>query len=195
MMASNKQDGFSIPDVGNIDAGRIGSMYGLKNPKDKDNSEPEYLEFSKRGRDIFGRLNFNTGLSWASGFTIAGLYGLQEGWRNAPSNNFRVKFNSVLNGISKRGNKAANICGVLAFMHTTFTYIAEQNDLERRFKHELAVPSVAGALTGLLFTSTRSVNVIAYGTCLGTAASIAYYYGQNYYYDKLISNRRFRRRG
>lgn len=193
MMASNKQDTISIPDVDNIDLGKVGAVYGI--PKTKDNGEPEYLEFNRKGRDIFGRVNFNTGLSWATGFTVAGLYGLQHGWRNAASTNFRVRFNSVLNGISKYGNKSANICGVLAFMHTMFTYIGEQNDLERRVNHELAIPSFSGAMTGMLFTSTRSWNVIAYGACLGTVASIAYHYAQTYYYDKLIYSRRLRRRG
>lgn len=187
-MDTRKNDGFSIPDVDNIDLGKIRAVYGL--PKAKTDSEPEYLEFNKRGRDIFGRLNFNTGLSWASGFTIAGLYGFYEGWVGAPNSTFRVRFNSVLNGISKRGNKAANICGVLAFMHTGFTYFAESYDVDRRLKHEAATPAVAGAITGLVYTCTRSRNAIAYGTLIGSAASVAYYYGQLYFYDKIISRRK-----
>lgn len=189
----SKKDGsgFSIPDVDNIDIGRIGSLYGVRKPRDT--HEPEYLEFNKRGRDIFGRLNFNTGLCWASAFTLAGLYGFQEGWRGATSSIFRVRFNSVLNGISKRGNKAANICGVLAFMHTSFTYLAETYDFDRKLRHEVATPAFAGAMTGLVFTSTRRPLVMAYGTGIGCVASIAYFYAQSYVYDALIAQRRMRR--
>jgi hypothetical protein len=193
-MEKKESGGFALPNVDNIDIGRLGSVYGKPRGKaDNNNSEPEYLEINKKGRDIWTRVNFNTGVSWFSGFLIAGLYGFQEGWRGASSSNMKIRFNSVLNGVSKRGNKAANIGGTIAFMHTVFSYVASDVlELDRQVNHEVANPAFAGAITGLLFTSTRSSNVMAYATAIGSVSSVAYFYA-HVYYDKWLFERRFRR--
>lgn len=93
---------FVIPDVSNIDPKKLGSIGG-----------PEYIPYNPRGRDIYGRLSFNTGVCWVGGFAVGGTAGLVEGWRSAVNPNWKVKFNSVLNGLSKQGSRLGNGLGII----------------------------------------------------------------------------------
>ena len=75
MMANAKEEsssGFNIPDVSHIDANKLSSRYG------KVNKGPEFILPNTRGRDIWGRLTFNTGVFWLGGFAVGGSYGIVE---------------------------------------------------------------------------------------------------------------------
>lgn len=106
--SNNNNEGafkFKLPEFNNIDANKI-----VRKPN---SSGPEFIPYNqKRGRDIFSRVSFNTGVLWLSGFTGGGLYGVGYGWRNAPHPSFKVKANSVLNGMSKYGSSAGSFLGV-----------------------------------------------------------------------------------
>jgi len=54
---------FSIPDVSQIDASKLSRS-------SRGNRGPDFIPYNKRGRDIFGRLSFNTGVPWLGGFMI-----------------------------------------------------------------------------------------------------------------------------
>jgi hypothetical protein len=99
-----------IPDVGRIDPRHIGSVYGVPSTRNK---EPDYIPYNARGRDFMGRLFFNTGVCWLGGFTAGGIYGFSEGWRNAANPNLKIRFNSIMNAISKRGSTLGNALGVI----------------------------------------------------------------------------------
>ncbi len=101
----------SIPDIRNIDIGKIAPVYGLPNPNKK--SEPDYIPYNTRGRDFYGRLAFNTGALWLGGFVAGGLYGSVEGYRGATSPIFKIRLNSVMNACSKRGSKLGNALGII----------------------------------------------------------------------------------
>lgn len=76
-------------------------------------SQPEYIPYNKRGRDFYGRLSFNMGLLWLGGFTGGGFYGFVEGWRNAASPSYKIRFNSVMNAVSKRGAMFGSSLGIV----------------------------------------------------------------------------------
>lgn len=95
--------GFTIPEIDPSKFAKFG----------KPSSEPDYIATNVRGRDAAGRLAFNTGFSWLGGFTVGGAYGAQQGWAGAPSPIFKVRMNSVLNGISKHGSKVGNALAVI----------------------------------------------------------------------------------
>lgn len=99
---------YSIPDVGNIDFSKIKPRYGVPT-----GSEPDYIPYNSRGKDILGRLTSYTGYFWLGGFCCGGAYGFVEGWREAASPNIKIRFNSVMNGISRRGGKLGNALGVI----------------------------------------------------------------------------------
>ena len=100
---------FYIPDVGKVRPGSIGSMYGVPSK----NKEPEYIPYNPRGRDVTGRLFFNSGAFWLGGFTLGSIYGAKEGYSGAASPIARIRFNSVMNAMSKRGSHLGNNLGVI----------------------------------------------------------------------------------
>ena len=104
---------FYIPDVGRVDPRSIGSIYGMP----AKNKEPEYIPYNARGRDVTGRLFFNAGAFWLGGFSAGSLYGFQEGWRGAASPIARIRFNSVMNAMSRRGSTLGNALGVIGEQH------------------------------------------------------------------------------
>ena len=110
-MSSSDGRGFTLPDVSGIDIGKIGGYNQQNSGKKK--SEPDFIMNNAKGRDIGSKLFLNTGTFWLGGFAAGGLYGFAEGWRSAASPSLRIRINSVLNGISKRGSFLGNNLGVL----------------------------------------------------------------------------------
>ena len=94
---------FVIPDVS--------KMY---NPN---KAGPDYIKNDARGRDLWGRLAFNTGILWLGGFALFGAAGAAQGWRSAANPSFKVRINSVMNGFSKSGSKYGNALGVIGWLH------------------------------------------------------------------------------
>ena len=60
-----------------------------------------------------GRLFFNTGVCWLGGFLGGGGFGFAEGWRGAANPNLKIRFNSVMNAMSRRGSVAGNSLGII----------------------------------------------------------------------------------
>ena len=107
--------GFTLPDVSGIDMGKLGAMN--RAPSGGKKSEPEYIMNNAKGRDIGSKMFLNTGSFWLGGFAAGGLYGFAEGWRGAASPTLRIRINSVLNGVSKRGSSLGNNLGVLGKLY------------------------------------------------------------------------------
>lgn len=113
-----------IPDSSNIDLGALSPVFGVPNANRRSpapvNAGPEYIAYNTRGRDFYGRLSFNTGVFWIGGFTSGGLYGLVEGWKAAASPNYKIRFNSVMNALSRRGSVLGSTLGVIGKSHALF---------------------------------------------------------------------------
>jgi hypothetical protein len=95
-----------MPNVDNIDLNKLGRGGG-------GSRGPDYIPYNQKGRDPFARTSFNTGIYWLGGFLGGGSYGLVQGWRGATSSNYKIRFNSVMNGISKQGSKWGNMLGLI----------------------------------------------------------------------------------
>jgi hypothetical protein len=107
--------GYSSQDNGR---GRFGELPPLpnfgQNPiYGRKPSQPEYIPYNKRGRDFYGRLSFNMGLLWLGGFTSGAVRGFVDGWRNAASPAYKIRFNSVMNGMSKTGALWGSTLGIV----------------------------------------------------------------------------------
>jgi hypothetical protein len=101
-------DKYSIPDVSGIDFGQLSNRYGKKKSK-----EPDYIEYNPRGRDIGSRLFYNTGEAWLGSFALGGMWGIYSGFINAPHPSFKIRLNSIMNGISSKGSTMSNAVGVI----------------------------------------------------------------------------------
>ncbi|ROV99154.1 hypothetical protein VMCG_06651 [Cytospora schulzeri] len=98
-------------------------------------------------------LCYGTGITYLSALTIGGAWGLQEGLRRSAGQAPKLRLNSTLNAITRRGPFLGNSAGVVAIVYNCVnSYIGYV-----RGKHDSANSIVAGALSGMLFKSTRGL--------------------------------------
>lgn len=113
-------------------------------------------------------LCYGTGAVYLLGLGMGGAYGMQEGLKNLPQNSSpRLKLNTVLNHITKRGPFLGNSAGVLAL---TYNLIDSSIDAIRG-KHDDLNSIGAGALAGALFRSSAGVKPMGYSTALMAGAA------------------------
>lgn len=117
-------------------------------------------------------LCYGTGATYLTGLTVGGAWGLAEGLNRLPASSPpKLRLNSALNAITRRGPFLGNSAGVLAMVYnginSTIGYYRGQHD---------ALNSItAGALSGMLFKSTRGIKpmMISGGLVAGTAGAWA----------------------
>ncbi|KAK5137905.1 hypothetical protein LTR08_006674 [Meristemomyces frigidus] len=113
-------------------------------------------------------LCYGTGVTYLAALSLGGAWGLAEGLNRLPSTAPpKLRLNSALNAITRRGPFLGNSAGVVALMYnginSTLGYARGQHD---------SFNSVAsGAISGALFRSTRGVRPMMLSG--GIVASIA----------------------
>jgi import inner membrane translocase subunit TIM23 len=113
-------------------------------------------------------LCYGTGVTYLSALTIGGTWGLIEGLNRAPASAPpKLRLNSVLNSVTRRGPFLGNSAGVVAMVYNGFNSTIGYY----RGRHDAANSIVAGALSGMLFKSTRGVKPMMISG--GIVASIA----------------------
>ncbi|KZT27758.1 Tim17-domain-containing protein [Neolentinus lepideus HHB14362 ss-1] len=99
-------------------------------------------------------LCYGTGTLYLGGLTVGGIWGLREGARRPLAvSNTRLRINSVLNAVTRRGTFIGNSAGVLALVYNGFNSTIDSI----RGKHDTIGSMTAGALTGALYKSTAGV--------------------------------------
>ncbi|RVX72447.1 hypothetical protein B0A52_03635 [Exophiala mesophila] len=113
-------------------------------------------------------LCYGTGVTYLTALTIGGTWGLIEGLNRVPASAPpKLRLNGVLNSITRRGPFLGNSAGVVAMVYNGFNSTIGYY----RGKHDAANSIVAGALSGMLFKSTRGLKPMAISG--GIVASIA----------------------
>lgn len=113
-------------------------------------------------------LCYGTGVTYLTALSIGGAWGLAEGLQRLPvSAPPKLRLNSVLNGVTRRGPFLGNSAGVIAMVYngvnSTIGYY--------RGKHDAANSVAAGALSGMLFKSTKGVRpMMISGAMVASAA-------------------------
>ena len=113
-------------------------------------------------------LSYGTGTTYLTALGIGGAWGLIEGLKKTPASAPpKLRLNGVLNSVTRRGPFLGNSAGVVAMVYnginSTLGYA--------RGKHDPANSIVAGALSGMLFKSTRGLRPMMISG--GIVASIA----------------------
>jgi import inner membrane translocase subunit TIM23 len=115
-------------------------------------------------------LCYGTGVTYLAGLTVGGAWGLAEGLNRLPASSPpKLRLNSALNAITRRGPFLANSAGVIAMVYNGFnSFIGHY-----RGKHDAANSIAAGALSGMLFKSTKGLRpmMISGGLVAGTAGA------------------------
>ncbi|MCJ1350912.1 MAG: Mitochondrial import inner membrane translocase subunit tim23 [Icmadophila ericetorum] len=113
-------------------------------------------------------LCYGTGVTYLSALTIGGAWGLVEGLNRSPASAPpKLRLNSVLNSITRRGPFLGNSAGVLALVYN----LVNSGIGHWRGKHDAVNSVVAGALSGCLFKSTRGVRPMAISGALVAGAA------------------------
>lgn len=113
-------------------------------------------------------LCYGTGVTYLTALSIGGVWGLAEGLnRLPPTAPPKLRLNSVLNAVTRRGPFLGNSAGVVAMMYnginSTIGYY--------RGKHDAFNSITAGALSGMAFKSTRGVRpMLISGGIVGSVA-------------------------
>ncbi|KAH8890912.1 Tim17-domain-containing protein [Thozetella sp. PMI_491] len=112
-------------------------------------------------------LCYGTGTTYLAALTLGGAWGLQEGLRRSAGQPPKLRLNSVLNAVTRRGPFLGNSAGVVAIAYNCInSYIGYL-----RGKHDSANTVAAGFLSGALFKSTRGVRtMLISGGIVGSVA-------------------------
>ncbi|KAI9768016.1 MAG: Mitochondrial import inner membrane translocase subunit tim23 [Geoglossum simile] len=99
-------------------------------------------------------LCYGTGVTYLTALSLGGAWGLAEGLNRLPASAPpKLRLNAVLNSVTRRGPFLGNSAGVIALVYngvnSTVGYF--------RGKHDAANSVLAGALSGMLFKSTRGL--------------------------------------
>ncbi|PVG03148.1 putative MAS6-mitochondrial inner membrane import translocase subunit [Serendipita vermifera] len=113
-------------------------------------------------------LCYGTGTTYLAGLGIGGLWGLREGAaRPLAVSNARLRLNSVLNGVTRRGTFLGNSAGVLALIYN----VVNSSIDSVRGKHDVWGGMAAGGICGALYKCTAGVKpAFAAATLMTTAA-------------------------
>lgn len=114
-------------------------------------------------------LCYGTGITYLSALTIGGAWGLQEGLRRSAGQAPKLRLNSTLNAITRRGPFLGNSAGVVAIIYNCFnSYFGYL-----RGKHDSANSIAAGVASGFLFKSTRGLRpMLISGGIVGAVAGV-----------------------
>ncbi|KAG8826135.1 Mitochondrial import inner membrane translocase subunit tim23 [Serendipita sp. 401] len=113
-------------------------------------------------------LCYGTGTTYLAGLGLGGLWGLREGAaRPLAVSSARLRLNSVLNGVTRRGTFLGNSAGVLALIYN----VVNSSIDSIRGKHDIWGGMAAGGLCGALYKCTAGVKpALAAATLMTTAA-------------------------
>lgn len=113
-------------------------------------------------------LCYGAGTTYLTALTLGGAWGMAEGLKKTPvTAPPKIRLNGVLNSVTRRGPFLGNSAGVVAMVYNCFNSGLGY----ARGKHDAANSIVAGALSGMLFKSTRGLKPMAISG--GIVASIA----------------------
>lgn len=112
-------------------------------------------------------LCYGAGVTYLTALSLGGAWGLQEGLRRSVGQPPKLRLNSVLNAVTRRGPFLGNSAGVVAITYNIFNASIGYF----RGKHDAANTIVAGALSGMVFKSTRGVRPMLISG--GIVASVA----------------------
>lgn len=114
-------------------------------------------------------LCYGTGVTYLTALSIGGAWGLQEGLRRSSGQPPKLRLNSVLNAVTRRGPFLGNSAGVVAITYNCINSLVGN----LRGKHDAANSVLAGALSGMVFKSTRGVrSMMISGGIVGSVAGV-----------------------
>lgn len=111
-------------------------------------------------------LCYGTGSSYLAGLTLGGAYGMVEGLRKSQGAT-KVRLNTTLNSITRRGPGVGNAVGVIAMLYNGTNSLIDYS----RGTHDIFSSLAAGGISGAIFKCTSGAR--AAGISAAVCASVA----------------------
>lgn len=115
-------------------------------------------------------LCYGTGTTYLAGLTLGGAFGMAEGLKkSASAPNMKVRLNTTLNSITRRGPGVGNSVGIIAMIYNGTTAMIDAS----RGEHDVFNSLAGGAVAGALFKSTAGPRaaLVSAGVCAGVAGA------------------------
>lgn len=114
-------------------------------------------------------LCYGTGITYLSALSLGGAWGLQEGLRSSAGQAPKLRLNSVLNAVTRRGPFLGNSAGVVAIVYNCVNSLIGN----WRGKHDAFNTVLAGGVSGMVFKSTRGLRpMLVSGGVVASLASV-----------------------
>ncbi|KAG9289163.1 hypothetical protein G9A89_022472 [Geosiphon pyriformis] len=111
------------------------------------------------------------------GLSFGGAWGLIEGFRGH-SPNFKLRLNTILNSVTRRGPFVGNSCGVLAMGYNSINGIIGNLRGQRDILNEIG----SGALVGAIFKSTAGIRAASAASLICASAAGTWAFAKRYYF-------------
>lgn len=113
-------------------------------------------------------LCYGTGMTYLAALSVGGVWGLRDGLMKSPGQPPKLRMNAILNGMTRRGPFLGNSAGVVAIVYNCINSLIGT----LRGKHDAGNTVAAGALSGMVFKSTRGVrSMMISGGVVGSVAA------------------------
>jgi import inner membrane translocase subunit TIM23 len=115
-------------------------------------------------------LCYGTGTTYLAGLTLGGAFGFAEGLKKSTNSpNMKVRLNTTLNSITRRGPGVGNSVGVIAMIYNGTTAMIDAS----RGKHDIFNSLAGGAISGAIFKATAGPRaaLMAAGACSAVAGA------------------------
>lgn len=161
-------------DFSTLDASRLHPLAGASDTLEYLSLEDEALnslpgsESALPSRGWSDDLCYGTGTTYLTCLGLGGAYGAVEGLRNSrPNDSFRLRLNTVLNSVTRRGPFLGNNGAVVAILYNGINSAIGA----ARGRHDGFNAVGSGFIAGVLFKSTRGVRpaLTAGGIAAGAA--------------------------
>lgn len=113
-------------------------------------------------------LCYGTGSIYLIGLSLGGMFGFREGVKNCiPEASGKIKINTILNHITKRGSYLGNTSGTLGMIYNLIDSVIDSiNSSNTDFNSILS-----GALTGCIYKCSAGLKPMLYSSVLMTTFS------------------------
>ncbi|KAI8639328.1 Tim17/Tim22/Tim23/Pmp24 family-domain-containing protein [Parasitella parasitica] len=115
-------------------------------------------------------LCYGTGTTYLAGLTLGGAFGMAEGLKkSAGAPNMKVRLNTTLNSVTRRGPGIGNSLGVIAMVYNGTTALIDA----QRGQHDVFNSLAGGAISGAIFKSTAGPRaaLVSAGVCASVAGA------------------------
>lgn len=127
-------------------------------------------------------LCYGTGITYLTALSMGGAWGLQEGLRRSAGQPPKLRLNSVLNAVTRRGPFLGNSAGVIAITYNCINSLIGY----LRGQHDAANSILAGFLSGAVFKSTRGFRpMLISGAMVSSVAGVWTVSCRNFYVSHL----------